>query len=80
MKDQNELLANPHAWTRGPTGLFLCHHRARRGEIVTVLFPHSCRLRAYKISADESDPIKSTGTATLSFDLNLLPRTAIVKE
>lgn len=49
------------------------------GEIVTVLFPTAAGSGTYKISADESDPIKSTGTATLSFDLNLLPRTAIVK-
>ena len=49
------------------------------GEIVTVLFPTAAGSGTYKISADESDPIKSTSEATLSFDLNLLPTTAIVK-
>ncbi len=49
------------------------------GEIVTVLFPTAAGSGTHKISADESDPIKSTGTATLSVDLNLLPATAIVK-
>ena len=31
-----------------------------------MLFPTAAGSGTYKISADESDPIKSTGTATLS--------------
>ena len=50
------------------------------GEVITALFPKVEGAGPLKISADGSDPIKSIDTASLSFDLGLLPKAATIKK